>query len=299
MGGMVAHRRMHRKGLPWQPAAMSREAGKTGVGSAVRGLFDAGMRWATRFLLWTNVLSLPAACYACRMPYGGGILAGPLVALMGPLAGAIVGFFVGACVGAARSPHPWLVVPAIAVSIGVLGGPYGCYALGERRDERRRELHGLVVADDPAPFLRRLREPEASAMVREELDWFLVCAAESEHAEVFDAVAALDVRGKDGDALCAAVQYGRPALVARLLSAGYQPSRAHDVHGEGCDPLRRLIEASRGTSTCWEEESFAGSPTPAGCAHRAEIAGLLLAAGDPPLGDGPATIPGCVDAGHE
>lgn len=129
-------------------AADDPERSLKGALAAVVASAGAG---AGRGALWINVLSLPAACYTCSMPYGGGIVAGPLVALLGPVAGVLLGSIVGAVVGALRSHHPSLVVPVVMIATIVVGGPYGCYELDRRQDERRQELRRAAVQAPEGP----------------------------------------------------------------------------------------------------------------------------------------------------
>ena len=72
-----------------------------------------------RGAFWGFVVALPAGCYCCTLPYGGGIVAGPLVAIAGPIVGVFVALHWGAAVGLVRAGRWWLVpvVPAFAAVI--------------------------------------------------------------------------------------------------------------------------------------------------------------------------------------
>jgi hypothetical protein len=91
-------------------------------------LFASGAAAVPRGAGWGFVFGLPAGCYFfCTLPYGGGIIAGPLVTFAGPLAGALVGFHLGAATGLYRAGYRWalLLVPALAAAVAFV--LYGLY----------------------------------------------------------------------------------------------------------------------------------------------------------------------------
>ena len=231
-----------------------------------------------------GVLGFAAGLYCCfTFPYGGGIAAGPAAAVAGPIAGAWLAFHLGAAVGLYREGYRWTILLVVALASAAVLTPYAVYRRGERREAEYRRLVLALDSDDPAPFLTDLRTPASRAIVEEHLEQFLVCAGAHSRPEVVDALATLDPRGKEGFALCAAARYPRPPTVKHLLDEGYSPARAHDLAGRPCEPLLALAEGSRTTPRCsGETEEFAGSPTAAGCEHRAEAAALLVEAGARP-----------------
>lgn len=246
-------------------------------------LFTSGMTAVPRGAQWGLVLGLPAGCYCFfTVPYGGGLMIGPLVALAVPLAGAFVAFHVGATMGLYRDGYRvvLLLVPALAAAIIML--PYGLYKNERWAEKEHRRLIVQLQSDDPAPFLTRLQSARSRGIVRDHLEQFLICAGRHSNPETIDALAARDPRGTEGFALCGVAQYGLAAAVSHLLGEGLQPTRAHRLNGQPCEPLLDLLEAATSSSPCSgldESDRFMATPTAEGCKRRAEVAALLLEAG--------------------
>ena len=237
-----------------------------------------------RGALWGAVLGIPAGLYCCfTMPYGAGFVAGPIAALAGPIAGAWLAFHIGAAVGLRRAGYPWMILLVVALAAAAVLTPWAIYRSAEQKEAETRRLVHALENDDPRPVLAALKDTGSRALVEEHLAQFLVCAGAHSPPEVVDALASLDPRGKDGYALCAAVLYPRIPTVAHLLAEGFSPRRAHRIDGPACDPLLELAEGSRSTPPCSpDSEQFAGMPTVEGCAHRLEVAKMLLDAGATP-----------------
>ncbi len=246
-------------------------------------MFRSGAATVPRGIAWGFALGLPAGCFCFfTMSYGGGVVLGPVVALAGPFAGALVAFHLGAAAGLFRAGYRWavLLVPWLAATVVLV--PYGIYRDSQWREEEHRRLIHQLETDDAAPFLASVRTRRSRQVVRDHLEQFVVCAALHSRADILDALVGLDPRGRDGFALCGAAEYGQPAVVKHLLGEGFQPTRAHRLTGESCDPLLELVQSATSSAPCSgmdESDRFMATPTAEGCVHRAEVAELLLAAG--------------------
>jgi hypothetical protein len=262
--------------------------------SLLRAYVAGGLATARLGALVGLALSLPAGCASCfLLPYGGGLVLGPLAALAGPVAGAWLAFHLGGARGLYRAGSRWLVLVAPVVIAATVLGPYALYEDAQSKDADYRRLVDEVQQQDPAPFLAHLSVTRERAIVEDHLEQFLVCASPS-RVEVVDALIALDPHGKDGYALCAAAQRGQPATVSHLLARGHLPTHAHRIDGAPCQPLVELQEGSTFTAPCGGRgfEEFAATPTADGCKHRAEVAALLIEAGASE-GDAGISIKGC------
>ena len=294
VAGVSTHGKERSQGEDLKPAGLKRALGC---------LFTTGFAAVPRGALWGLVVGLAAGAYCCfTLPYGGGIGAGPVMAVAGPVAGVWLAFHLGAAVGLHRAGYRWMILLVIALAAAVVLTPYGVYRDGQMREAEYRRLVLELENDDPAPFLAELRGGRSRGIVQDHLEQFLVCAGAHSRPEVVDALAALDPRGNEGYALCAAAQYPRPATVSHLLGEGFSPTRAHRLSGRPCEPLLELAEGSRATPPCslsmlGDFDQLTGAPTADGCKHRVAVAALLIEAGASSDGGAPFGFDGCKDDG--
>jgi hypothetical protein len=261
---------------------MSRSGLKQALGRAL----SSGVAATPRALLAGCVVGVPVGCYySFDFAYSGGmIVVGPAAIVAGGALGGCIGFLVGAMLGLRREGYAWLIPLVPILATGLVLAPYALYLDWQSRDNDYKRLVLALRNDDPLPFLAELREGRNRGIVRAHLEQFLVCAAAHAPEEVVDALAALDPHRKEGYALCAAAEYGRPSVVRHLLREGYSPKHAHRLSGWSCAPIAELVEASDATPPCslsmfGDFDQFSATPSPAGCSHRAEVIAMLVDAG--------------------